>query len=78
MTPVRTRRHQEFQGTLLGWLHTYWAMPRGCRVYPPINSAGPDGWLASAATGVLFRVEPGDKLAVQLADQAETLRLLPE
>jgi Uma2 family endonuclease len=165
MTPVPNRRHQDFQRALLGWLHSFWAQPRGCKVYPPINiaspggwpnnyripdlvlltpdrfhidhdeyfegaptvvveihsrgdesyeklafyahlgvpevwiidrdtkvpqlfvlsgeayqdqSAGPDGWLASAATGVLFRAAPDDKLAIRLADQPETPRLLPE
>jgi Uma2 family endonuclease len=165
IAPTPTTRHQELQGALLGWLHTYWALPRGCKAYPPINiaspggwpnnyripdivlltpdrfhidhdeyfegaptvvveirsrgdesyeklafyaqlgvpevwiidrdtkvpqlfvlseadyrdqPAGPSGWLASAATGVWFRTEPEGKLAIRLADQPESLRLLPE
>ncbi len=165
MTPVPTRRHQDFQGALFAWLRIHWALPRGCRVYPPMNiaspggwpnnyripdivlltpdrfhidhdeyfeggptvvvenrsrgdesyeklpfyaglgvpevwiidrdtkvpqlfvlagaayqdqPAGPDGWLASAATGVWLRGEAGEKLAARLADQPDSLSLLPD
>ena len=37
-----------------------------------------DGWLRSAATGILLRAEPDNKLAVQLADDQHTHQLLPE
>jgi Uma2 family endonuclease len=40
--------------------------------------AGEDGWLTSTATGILLRVERDNKLAVRLADQPDTLRLLPD
>jgi hypothetical protein len=36
------------------------------------------GWLHSAATGILLRGESSRKLAIQLADDANTLRLLPD
>jgi len=165
MAPVPSRRHQDFQLALLAWLRIYWALPRGFKVYPPINlaspggwpndyripdlllltpdrfhidhdeyfegaptvvveirspgdesfeklpfyaklgvpevwiidrdtrvpqlfvlsgqtyqeqSAGSDGWLISTATGIWLRPESANKLAIRLADQPETSRLLPE
>jgi hypothetical protein len=36
------------------------------------------GWLHSAATGILLRGESSRKLTIQLADDANTLRLLPD
>ncbi len=37
-----------------------------------------DGWLQSPATDVRMRGEPGQKLAMQIADQENTRQLLPE
>jgi Uma2 family endonuclease len=37
-----------------------------------------DGWLVSGATGVRLRAEGEEKLAMQIADRAETLALIPE
>ena len=37
-----------------------------------------DGWVQSSATGVRLRGEPNGKLALQLADDPSTKRLLPE
>jgi len=42
------------------------------------QSADEDGWLRSAATGIQLRVETGQKLALQIAGQPNTRRLLPE
>ncbi len=42
------------------------------------QSPGADGWLKSAATQVQLRSEHGGKLAIQLADDQATGRLLPE
>jgi Uma2 family endonuclease len=39
---------------------------------------GTDGWLHSAATGVQMRGESGNRLALQLAGDEATRRLLPE
>jgi Uma2 family endonuclease len=38
----------------------------------------PDGWLRSTATGVQLRPERDRKLAIQMASDAASLRLLPE
>ena len=43
-----------------------------------IQSPDDDGWVHSAETGVRLRVESGGKLAVQLAGQPHTMRVLPE
>jgi len=40
--------------------------------------AGADGWLQSAATKIRMRSEGGAKLAMQMADDQSTRRLLPE
>ena len=45
----------------------------GYAVLPP----NADGWLDSAATGIRLRGD-GDKLAIQMAADASSLRLLPE
>jgi Uma2 family endonuclease len=37
-----------------------------------------DGWLNSAATGIQLRGEAGDRIAVQIAGDEATRRLLPE
>ena len=37
-----------------------------------------DGWVQSSATGVRLRGEPSRKLAMQIADDRDTRRLLPE
>ena len=42
------------------------------------QSAAADGWLRSAATGVQMRGESGNRLALQLANDEATRRLLPE
>ena len=42
------------------------------------QSPAADGWLHSDATGVLLRGEAGNRLALQLADDEATRRLLPE
>ena len=42
------------------------------------QSPAADGWLHSAATGVQLRGEAGNRLALQLADDETTRRLLPE
>ena len=39
---------------------------------------GTDGWLESTATGIRLRAEPGNKLALQIADDQRTRQLLPE
>ena len=41
-------------------------------------AAAADGWLHSAATGIRLRGEGGNKLALQMADDQSTRRLLPE
>jgi Uma2 family endonuclease len=43
-----------------------------------VQPADADGWLRSAATGVWLRADAANKLAVRLASDASTLRLLPE
>jgi Uma2 family endonuclease len=45
--------------------------------YEP-QPADQDGWLHSAATGVQMRGEAGNKIALQIAGDPSTLRLLPE
>ena len=42
------------------------------------RAAGEDGWISSEITGILLRGEPNGKLAIQLADDPETRRELPE
>ncbi|MGA2059474.1 MAG: Uma2 family endonuclease [Thermoguttaceae bacterium] len=42
------------------------------------ESAKQDGWLHSAATGVRFRHEPPNKIAIQLGEDQSTRRVLPE
>jgi Uma2 family endonuclease len=42
------------------------------------QSPAADGWLRSAATGVQLRGETGQRLALQLAEDEATRRLLPE
>jgi len=44
MTPEPNRTHQDLQGALYTWLRIYWAMPKGYKVYPPVNLALPGGW----------------------------------
>ena len=165
MPPMPNRTHQELEGALERWLWTYWAQPRGAKVYHQINIAsiggwpddyripdlvlltpdrfhvdhdeyfegaptvvveihGPgdeahdkmpfyaklgvpemwiidrgakepevyvlkrgryakqaadaEGWIPSAATGVELRAETGQKLALRLPDDPDTLRLVPE
>jgi Uma2 family endonuclease len=46
MPPMPNRSHQELELSLGAWLKTYWARPRGCKVYPPINLALPGRWPA--------------------------------
>ncbi len=43
-----------------------------------LQSPAADGWLQSTATGIRLHAEPDDKLAVQIADDQGTRRLLPE
>ena len=42
------------------------------------ESAKQDGWLISVATGVHFRHEPPNKIAIQLGEDQSTRRILPE
>ena len=42
------------------------------------RAAGEDGWIRSEITGILLRGESNGKLAIQLADDPETRRELPE
>jgi hypothetical protein len=42
------------------------------------QSTQQDGWLYSAATGIRFRHEPPNKIAIQLGDDQSTRRILPE
>jgi len=44
MTPEPNRAHQDLQGALYSWLRVHWAVPKGNRVFPPINIASPGGW----------------------------------
>jgi Uma2 family endonuclease len=44
MTPEPSRTHQDLQGALYTWLRVHWAMPKGYKVYPPVNLALPGGW----------------------------------
>ena len=44
MPPMPNRSHQELELDLGAWLRTYWARPRGNKVYPPINLALPGRW----------------------------------
>jgi len=46
MPPMPNRSHQELELSLGTWLKTYWARPRGNKVYPPINLALPGRWPA--------------------------------
>jgi len=41
------------------------------------QSPGPDGWRQSAATGIRFRHESPNKIAVQLGEEQSTRRILP-
>lgn len=49
----------------------------GAGAYVTLPPAG-DGWIASAATRVELRAEPGDRLGIRLAGEASTHRVLPE
>ena len=42
------------------------------------QTAGEDGWISSKTTGILLRSQPGGKLVIQLAGEAQTRRELPE
>ncbi|MHB1035200.1 MAG: Uma2 family endonuclease [Pirellulales bacterium] len=42
------------------------------------RSASKDGWVASRATGIELRGEPGGKLAIRIAGEPSTERLLPD
>jgi len=42
------------------------------------QAADAQGWIRSVATPAQLRAEPGQKLAIRLADAPDTLRLLPE
>jgi Uma2 family endonuclease len=42
------------------------------------QSPAPDGWRHSAATGIRFRHEPPNKIAIQLGENPSTRRILPE
>jgi len=44
MPPAPNRDHQALEGALERWLWTYWAEPRGARVYHQINVASVGGW----------------------------------
>ena len=46
MPPMPDRSHQVLELALGAWLKTFWAHPRGCKVYPPINLALPGRWPA--------------------------------
>jgi Uma2 family endonuclease len=48
--------------------------PQGYLLHPADDA----GWLHSAAVGVSFRAGGNEKLAIQLAGEPETCRLLPE
>jgi Uma2 family endonuclease len=42
------------------------------------QSPDPEGWLASAATGIRLRAEPGGKLAVDVRAKRKTRHILPD
>src|SRR5437762_2716554 len=44
MPPMPNRSHQDLELALGAWLRNHWAIPRGNRVYPPINLALPGRW----------------------------------
>lgn len=46
MPPMPNRDHQDLEFELEDWLRTFWARPRGNKVYHQINLAAPGGWPA--------------------------------
>jgi Uma2 family endonuclease len=44
MPPMPTSAHQKLAAHLDRWLSRYWAEPRGCQVYPPVNVAPTGEW----------------------------------
>ncbi len=44
MPPMPSRAHQDLEGEMELWLRTFWARPRGNKVYHQINVASPGGW----------------------------------
>ena len=44
MPPMPTTPHQKLAAHLDRWLSRYWAEPRGCEVYPPVNVAPEGEW----------------------------------
>jgi Uma2 family endonuclease len=44
MPPMPTTPHQKLAARLDRWLSQYWAEPRGCEVYPPVNVAAEGQW----------------------------------
>ena len=41
--PMPNQDHQALEGTLEHWLRTFWAKPKGNKVYHQINLAAPGG-----------------------------------
>jgi len=44
MPPMPNRYHQDLEWAMETWLRTFWARPRGNRVYHQINLASVGGW----------------------------------
>jgi Uma2 family endonuclease len=70
MPPAPTNPHQKLAARLGRWLARYWAEPRGCEVYPPLNVAAEGEWPRNYRIPDLVLLTP-DRLGIDREEYFE-------